>query len=520
MNHKEFAAALYHELERVVDAGEVQTVWGDELILEFEVLFLERLYPEQKEEPEWVFMFIQLAHWAFSSYHEGVYTYYDNFYESDTDHGIRRLSECLYRYGFIELAKWYDYGIYDYNLYPEFDYPIEIGLRMAEVDNWIHDNPEVIWQVFVKLLQNHKEEVLEAAANETPDCEEETQTTQEKDSTPAPKVQQKKESIFMDAVDLIADDSRMDRKNTQRDGRISHLTVSQIDEKMVSLMAQAEELKWIRTKDVFPENALKILDSVLFSVRNDIWFRIYNYDREDCDLQHFAEMDHVRKLELDCTGEIRHAEVLSRYVLLTDLEMTAPKQRDFRFVNRLSQELTTLSLYADFSLDGISFEDASDGDRSGNPSYELEWLIRYPKLQHCNIGNYAKHMEFMIRKDDIKELILCEMPCPPIDVLRMLKVQSVIVHAEHAQKLERLGQIASIQELELVKITDIDNLDFLETLPSLQKLTLRSLPALTRLPHFPEGRKLRELAVYDCDRLLERTDLTRVSERVLIRKYT
>ena len=46
MNHKEFAAALYHELERVVDAGEVQTVWGDELILEFEVLFLERLYPE------------------------------------------------------------------------------------------------------------------------------------------------------------------------------------------------------------------------------------------------------------------------------------------------------------------------------------------------------------------------------------------------------------------------------------------------------------------------------------------
>ena len=83
-----------------------------------------------------------------------------------------------------------------------------------------------------------------------------------------------------------------------------------------------------------------------------------------------------------------------------------------------------------------------------------------------------------------------------------------------------MGQIASIQELELVKITDIDNLDFLETLPSLQKLTLRSLPALTRLPHFLEARKFRELAVYDCDRLLERTDLTRVSERVLIRKYT
>ena len=111
---------------------------------------------------------------------------------------------------------------------------------------------------------------------------------------------------------------------------------------------------------------------------------------------------------------------------------------------------------------------------------------------------------------------MCEMPCPSPAVLRMLNVQSVIVHQEHAQGLERAGQLESIQEIELVKLADIDNLDFLETLPALQKVTLRSLPALTRLPHFPEGHALRELAVYDCERL---SDITVASKKVLIRKY-
>ena len=96
-------------------------------------------YPSIAGEYVSMFFYPVLAHWAFSSYHEGVYTYYDNFYESDTDHGIRRLSECLYRYGFIELAKWYDYGIYDYNLYPEFDYPIETVNRSLPDHNYIYE---------------------------------------------------------------------------------------------------------------------------------------------------------------------------------------------------------------------------------------------------------------------------------------------------------------------------------------------------------------------------------------------
>ncbi|MDE6363732.1 MAG: hypothetical protein K2L86_05630 [Lachnospiraceae bacterium] len=507
---------MYIELERMAEAGEVEDAWGGQLLLEFDDLLQCELYPEQNEEPEWVFMFIQLYYWQFASCHEGVGTYYSNFYNVDIGHGIRRLSDCLYQYGFMEIVKWYDYGIYDYNLYPDLDYPDEYEVRMREIDDWIGDHRETIWQAYLKLLQEHKADVLKAAENRMSDCKAKTQEAPEKNSIPASEIQQTKKVLFMRTVDLIACDSTM-KKNSQQDGRISCLTASQIDEKMVSLMAEAEELKWIQTKEAFSKEALEVLDRDLFSVRDDILFRIYIYTMQDCDLQHFEDMVHVRRLKLDCRGEIRHVEVLSQYQHLTKLDMAVPKQRDFSFVNRLSQELTTLSLYVDFSLDGVTFEDTGDRNASGSTSmYELEWLLRFPKLHNCYIGSSAQHIEFLIRKDAVRELILCEMPCPSIDVLRMLDLQSVIIHEKHAQGLERLGQMESIQELELVKIEDIDNLDFLETLPALRKLTLRSLPALTRLPHFPEGRRLQELVVYDCDRL---TEITAACEKVLTRKY-
>lgn len=165
MDKREYAEKLYAALEPMAHAGRVEDAWGGELLSEFDDLLQCELYPDEKDEPEWVFMFIQLYFWQFASYHEGVHTYYSNFYQVDTENSIQRLSDCLYQYGFMEVAKWYDYGILNYHLYPEFDYPAENGLRMGETDEWIQDNPEVIWQVYLKLLQQHKEEVLETAGN-------------------------------------------------------------------------------------------------------------------------------------------------------------------------------------------------------------------------------------------------------------------------------------------------------------------------------------------------------------------
>ena len=56
-------------------------------------------------------------------------------------------------------------------------------------------------------------------------------------------------------------------------------------------------------------------------------------------MQHFADMVHVRRLKLQCMEKLRHVEVLAGYKHLTDLDMTVSKQRDFSFVNKLSQSL-------------------------------------------------------------------------------------------------------------------------------------------------------------------------------------
>ena len=161
----EIIKQLYIDLEQRADAGEVGDAWGDDLLLEFYDFLVGELYPVQGEEPEWAFVFEQLYNWQFQSFHEGIDTFYTNLYQVDTNNGIRRMSDCLYQYGYMELAKWYDYGIFDYNLYPDDDYPAEYGLRMAEIDEWIHENTDIIWQIYVELLLGHKEELLEAAAN-------------------------------------------------------------------------------------------------------------------------------------------------------------------------------------------------------------------------------------------------------------------------------------------------------------------------------------------------------------------
>ena len=91
MDKREYAEKLYAALEPMANAGRVEDAWGGELLSEFDDLLQCELYPDEKNEPEWVFMFIQLYFWQFASYHEGVHTYYSNFYQVDTENSIQRL---------------------------------------------------------------------------------------------------------------------------------------------------------------------------------------------------------------------------------------------------------------------------------------------------------------------------------------------------------------------------------------------------------------------------------------------
>ena len=511
MDKRQCAEELYAMLGQIIADGGEEDAWGGEVLLEFYSLFMEDLYPVQSESPEWVFMFGQLYNWQFMSFHEGVGTFYTNFYGSDVENGIQRMSDCLYRHGYQEISKWYDYGMFDYSLYPDLDYPVEYCNRMAEIDTWIGEHTSAVWQVYLELLLEHKEEVLTAAAGWVPDCGTKEEMA-EKEYVPESSEQQEETLAFLSTVELVTED------DTKRYDTMSYVEASEIDQDLVSQMAGTKRLGRIQTSEAFPREALQLLDEKLFAVRGDIMPRIYGL--QDGDLKHFEDMVHVRRLHLDGMEDLENIEVLSRFGELEELELYLPERSDYSFVNRLSPGLEKLTLYVNFSKDGVTFGDGLTGGKldygDGAASlYELKWLLSFPDLQYFYIGSPSQHIEFLIREDAVRELVLCEMPCPSPEVLRMLDVQSVIVHQENAQKaeadrtLERLWQQESLQEIELVRIADIDHLEFPENMSALRKLTLRSLPGLTSLPHFPEGQKLAELAVYDCEKL---TDLSQVSE--------
>lgn len=511
MDKRQCAEELYAMLGQIIADGGEEDAWGGEVLLEFYSLFMEDLYPVQSESPEWVFMFGQLYNWQFMSFHEGVYTFYTNFYESDVENGIQRMSDCLYRYGYQEISKWYDYGIFDYSLYPDLDYPAEYCNRMAEIDTWIGEHTSAVWQVYLELLLEHKEEVLAAAADWVPDCGTEEEMA-EKEYVPESSGQQDETPAFHSTVELVTED------DTKRYDTMSYVEASEIDQDLVSQMAGTNRLSRIQTCEAFPREALQLLDEKLFAERGDIMLRIYGL--QDGDLKHFEDMVHVRRLHLDGMEDLENIEVLSRFGELEELKLYLPERSDYSFVNRLSPGLEKLTLYVNFLKDGVTFGEGLTGGKldygDGAASlYELKWLLSFPDLKYFYIGFPSQHIEFLIREDAVRELVLCEMPCPSLEVLRMLDVQSVIVHQENVQKaetdrtLERLWQQESLQEIELVRIADIDHLEFPENMSALRKLTLRSLPGLTSLPRFPEGQKLAEFAVYDCEKL---TDLSAVSE--------
>ena len=54
MDKREYAEKLYAALEPMANAGRVEDAWGGELLSEFDDLLQCELYPDEKDEPEWV----------------------------------------------------------------------------------------------------------------------------------------------------------------------------------------------------------------------------------------------------------------------------------------------------------------------------------------------------------------------------------------------------------------------------------------------------------------------------------
>ena len=92
---------LYQKLERLIAAGEVASAYGgaqnidnpDGDVLSVFVEFIDEFYPDNRVD--WLEAFYQVFAWQFQSCHEGVCTYYSNFYDLSEDQTVKKTSDFL-----------------------------------------------------------------------------------------------------------------------------------------------------------------------------------------------------------------------------------------------------------------------------------------------------------------------------------------------------------------------------------------------------------------------------------------
>ena len=83
--------------------------------------------------------YYQLYSMDFQRYHEGIETFYENFYEANERKDVLRACQWLQQNGFSELANVMESGY-------------ESDEKMNAVSDWIDEHPEEIYTAFRKIM--------------------------------------------------------------------------------------------------------------------------------------------------------------------------------------------------------------------------------------------------------------------------------------------------------------------------------------------------------------------------------
>ncbi|MDE7424205.1 MAG: hypothetical protein K2N51_11055 [Lachnospiraceae bacterium] len=97
---------------------------------------------EDNNTPDWAEAYIQLYSWQFQCFHEGIFTYYENFYEHTGKENTLKAVAYLQEIGFQELADVMKKGLTDDSL--------------EGITEWIDSHDELIYTAYLKIIEQSK----------------------------------------------------------------------------------------------------------------------------------------------------------------------------------------------------------------------------------------------------------------------------------------------------------------------------------------------------------------------------
>lgn len=147
---------LYAQILRLKTAGKMVNAYngceedpgepdGDVL-----AYFMEYIYVyHPKNRPDWLEAFYQVLCWQFTSFHEGVDVYYENFYGGSDRETICRTAKFLQENGYADIEEPYQKGIV------LCDQTEQISLT-KEIYEWLCEHTKEVWDFCVDILEKNR----------------------------------------------------------------------------------------------------------------------------------------------------------------------------------------------------------------------------------------------------------------------------------------------------------------------------------------------------------------------------
>lgn len=267
-------------------------------------------------------------------------------------------------------------------------------------------------------------------------------------------------------------------------GVIKMIGYKEISDELIGQVIEDQRIKRIQISRPLPGEAFNLADRIL-EKRPDICFRIYGlYNGETLDLSILKRMRNLTGLWLDFHVRDRQEafdfNMLSQLSKLRTLRLNLFDLRDYRFLENLSKDLESLSVYADTSSGGIRFD--------------CSWLLQYDKLHTLYLGKKAKkNIDRIGHLPKLKKLTLQGIKPDDFQFMKKLNLESLSIRWCGSSNLHQIGEFTSLKELELWRIMKLEDISFISRLLNLEALTLIDLKHIRELPDLSKLTKLQDI---------------------------
>ena len=254
---------------------------------------------------------------------------------------------------------------------------------------------------------------------------------------------------------------------------------STVSSRELETLATDLSLGVVQTATALDDKTWQRMNAELFSRRPDIELRVYGFYDDGCDLSFAQMMTNVRRFSADCLHQAVNVEAIGDIPDLEALSLGIFDLVSFDVLDRVSNELVSLSLHA---------------TKSNRP--DLSGLSRFERLRELYLEGQQKDIGVVAHLTDLEDVTLRSVTTENLDYLSGLsKLWSLDLKLGGTTNLAAIANLDSLKYLEIWQVRGLSDISVISDLTGLQNLFLQSLPRVASLPSLDRSTNLRRIVL-------------------------